>query len=221
MKICGIDEAGRGCIVGPLVICGAMLDESDLPKLDELGVKDSKLLTEKQRERIEKELKRIVKYEIIIVPPEEIDSSVNSNIGENLNWLEALKSIEIINRLNPDKAIIDCPSPNVKAYHEFIVERLMHKKIKFTTEHKADFKYKIVGAASILAKVARDAEIEKIKQHVNVDFGSGYMADPRTVVFLERNWDKHQEVFRHSWTPFQIIAGLKKQKKLNEFNIED
>ncbi len=221
MKICGIDEAGRGCIVGPLVICGAMLDEADLPKLDELGVKDSKLLTEKQRERIEKELKKFVKYEIIAVPPGEIDNSVNSNIGENLNWLEALKSIEIINRLNPDKAIIDCPSPNVKAYHEFIVERLLHKKIKFTTEHKADFKYKIVGAASILAKVARDAEIEKIKQHVGVDFGSGYMADPRTVVFLERNWDKHQEVFRHSWAPFQVVAGLKKQKKLNEFDVED
>ena len=220
MKICGIDEAGRGCIVGPLVICGAMMEESDLPKLAELGVKDSKLLTPAQREKIAKELPKIVSFELIAIPPREIDESVNSKVGENLNWLEAIKSVEIINRLSPDKAFIDCPSPNVKAYHEFIAERLMHKKVQFKTEHKADSKYLIVGAASILAKVARDAEIEKIKKHIGVDFGSGYMADPRTVVFLERNWDKHPEVFRHSWNPYQVIAGLKKQKKLGDFNAQ-
>jgi len=221
MNVCGIDEAGRGCIVGPLVICGAMMDEKDLPKLAELGVKDSKLLSPVQREKIAKELPNVVKFEIIHVPPQEIDDSVNSKNGENLNWLEAIKSVEIINRLSPEKAFIDCPSPNVKAYHEFIAERLFHKKVQFKTEHKADSKYLIVGAASILAKVARDAEIEKIKKHVGTDFGSGYMADPRTVVFLEKNWDKHPEVFRHSWTPYQVIAGLKKQKKLRDFSEKD
>ncbi len=217
MKVCGIDEAGRGCVIGPLVLCGAMIDENKEPSLKELGVKDSKLLTPLQRERIAKELPKHVKYQLILVPPAEIDKNVLSETGANLNWLEADKSVELINMLNPERALIDCPSTNTKAYHEYIAERLMAKTIEFKTEHKADSKYLIVGAASILAKVARDAEIEKLKKHVGEDFGSGYMADPKTAAFLKKNWNKHPEIFRHSWTPYQILAGMKKQKKLGEY----
>ena len=217
MKVCGIDEAGRGCIIGPLVICGAVIDEKKEDTLKELGVKDSKLLTPLQRERIAKVLPQHVKYQLILIPPAEIDKNVLSEDGANLNWLEADKSVELINMLNPDTALIDCPSTNTKAYHEYIAERLMAKSITFKTEHKADSKYLIVGAASILAKVARDAEIEKIKQHVGEDFGSGYMADPKTAAYLKKAWDKHPEIFRHSWTPYRLIAGLKKQKKLGEY----
>jgi ribonuclease HII len=217
MNICGIDEAGRGCIIGPLVICGAMIDEKKEASLKELGVKDSKLLTPLQRERIAKELPKCVKYQLIIVPPSEIDKNVLSETGENLNWLEANKTVELINMMSPEKALIDCPSTNTKAYHEYIAERLMAKTVTFKTEHKADSKYLIVGAASILAKVARDAEIEKIKQHVGEDFGSGYMADPKTAAYLKKNWDKHPEIFRHSWTPYQVLAGMKKQKKIGEY----
>jgi len=166
MKICGIDEAGRGCIIGPLVICGAMLEEKDEQKLKQLGVKDSKLLTPLQRMKIAKELPKYIKYQIIIVPPKEIDENVLSETGQNLNWLEANKSIELINMLNPEKAIIDCPSNNVKAYHEYIAERLLHKKIDIKTEHKADMNHLIVAAASIMAKTTRDAEIEKIKEKI-------------------------------------------------------
>ena len=217
MKVCGIDEAGRGPIIGPLVICGVLMDEKDLPKLKDLGVKDSKLLTPKQRERIAAELKKLVKYQLIVLSPQEIDNNVGGENGSNLNWLEANKSVELINILQPEKAIIDCPSPNTKAYHEYIAERLLHKKIKIVTEHKADVKYLIVGAASILAKVARDAEIEELKKHVGVDFGPGYMSNPITKAFLEKYWDKHPEIFRHSWEPYKQVAGLKKQKNLGEY----
>lgn len=217
MNICGIDEAGRGCVIGPLVICGAMIDENKESSLKELGVKDSKLLSPLQRERIAKELPKYVKYQLILVPPVEIDKNVLSETGANLNWLEADKSVELINMLNPEKALIDCPSNNTKAYHEYIAERLMAKTITFKTEHKADSKYLIVGAASILAKVARDAEIEKLKKHVGEDFGSGYMADPKTAAFLKKNWNKHPEIFRHSWAPYRELAGLKKQKKIGEY----
>lgn len=217
MQICGIDEAGRGCVIGPLVICGAMIEENKEQTLKELGVKDSKLLTPLQRERLAKELPKHVKYQLIIIPPAEIDKYVLSETGQNLNWLEADKSIELLHMLNPEKALIDCPSTNTKAYHEYIAERLLAKKLEFKTEHKADSKYLIVGAASIFAKVTRDAEIEKIKKHVGEDFGSGYMADPKTASFLKKNWNKHPEIFRHSWTPYQILAGMKKQKKIGEY----
>src|SRR5574341_1243756 len=194
-----------------------MIEEDGTIKLKDLGVKDSKLLSTLQRERIAKELPKHVTYQLSIVPPAEIDSNVLSDNGANLNWLEANKTVELINMMSPEKALIDCPSNNTKAYHEYIAERLLAKKIEIKTEHKADSKYLIVGAASILAKVTRDAEIEKLKQHVGEDFGSGYMADPKTAAYLKKNWDKHPEIFRHSWAPYQQIAGLKKQKKIGEY----
>ena len=64
--ICGIDEAGRGPVIGPLVICGVLISEKDLPKLKALDPKDSKLLTPKKRSELEKKIKRVVKdYKII------------------------------------------------------------------------------------------------------------------------------------------------------------
>jgi len=218
MNVCGIDEAGRGCVIGPLVICGAMLDEKKHGVLKEMGVKDSKLLSPKARERLAMELPKFVKYQLILIPPSEIDEYVLADDGvKNLNWLEADKSVELINMLSPDKVILDCPSPNLKAYHEYVAERLMAKKVEIKAEHKADLNHVIVGAASILAKVTRDAELEKIKKHVGEDFGSGYMADPKTAAFLKRAWNKHPEIFRKSWAPYQALAGLKKQKRLGEF----
>ena len=78
---------------------------------------------------------------------------------------------------------------------------------------------KAYGVPKIIAKVSRDAEIEQLKAHVGMDFGSGYMADPRTKAFVEKCWDKHPEIFRHSWAPYkklvQEIAG--KQQRLGEY----
>lgn len=217
MKICGIDEAGRGCIVGPLVICGAMIDEKKQASLKTMGVKDSKLLTPRKREQLAHELPNHVEYQLIIVPAAEVDANVLSDGKTNLNWLEAEKSVELINMMNPDAAILDSPSPNLKAYKEYVTERLLAKKVKLLVEHKADLHHPIVAAASVLAKVARDAAIAKIKQEVGEDFGSGYMSDPRTSAFLKKNWKKYASVFRHSWAPYRQLAGMNTQKKLGNY----
>lgn len=220
MLLCGIDEAGRGCIIGPLVICGAVIDDSKLQVLKDLGVKDSKLISPRKRAFLAKELPKHVKFRIIEVPPSEIDDYVLSDGNDrNLNWLEADKTVELINMLDPDKAFIDCPSNNVKAYKGFLVERLLNKKVELVVEHGADAKYLIAGAASILAKVARDKEIENIKKIVNSDFGSGYMADPRTASFLRDHWEDFPSFFRHSWAPYQKLKMAKLQKGLDSFNL--
>ena len=217
MKIVGIDEAGRGPIIGPMVMCGVLIEEGQEAELTALGVKDSKLLSPSARERIDKILREKYKFHMVVISPIEIDSVVGNGKSKNLNWLEAEKAAEIVNALKPDKVIIDCPSPNLKAYTAFITERLDHKQNRqVVCEHKADLNYVVVGAGSVIAKVARDAEIEKLKAHVGIDFGSGYMADPKTKVFVEKYWNKHPELFRHSWAPYkklvEEIAG--KQQKL-------
>jgi len=216
MLICGIDEAGRGPVVGPLVICGILVDEEGEESLKSINVKDSKLLTPRQRYVLFKKIKKIVKkYEIAIVEPHEIDMVVDGHDGDNLNWLEARKSVEIIKKLKPDKAIIDCPSPNLKAYKERIHE-LLKNKVEIVAEHKADAKYPVVSAASIVAKVTRDNEIKKLEQKYGM-IGSGYPADPITKEFLKRNFNKHPEIFRHSWSTFKSVKKEALQRKLEGF----
>ncbi|MCX6710068.1 MAG: ribonuclease HII [Candidatus Woesearchaeota archaeon] len=219
MKIvCGIDEAGRGPAVGPMVICGASFPENISDKLKEIGVKDSKLLLPEEREELFEKVTELCKkkYYIIIISPDEIDSAVAE---KDLNWLEARKTAEIINFLRPNKAIIDCPNPNTKSYSEYIRERLIDKKTEIVAEHKADFKYPVVGAASILAKVTRDAEIEKIKEKIGIDFGSGYPSDPKTKKFIEENFDnkKFASIIRHSWSPVKARVSEKEQSRLGDF----
>jgi len=218
MKIVGIDEAGRGPIIGPMVMCGVAIEEGQEKELELLGVKDSKLLSPRVRERIAAVLEKKYAFHTVVISPIEIDSMTGNGKTKNLNWLEAEKAVVIVEALKPDKVIIDCPSPNLKAYTAFIAERVDSKR-QIVCEHKADLHYVVVGAASIIAKVARDAEIEKLKAHVGIDFGSGYMADPKTKAFVEKYWNKHPEVFRHSWAPYkklvQEIAG--KQQKLGEY----
>jgi len=217
--ICGIDEAGRGPVLGPLVMCGLLVKEEDEKGLVKLKVRDSKLLTKVKREFLFDKIKDIsYKYEIIAIYPDEIDHAVNNHDGLNLNKLEARKSAEIINLLKPDKAIVDAPSNNIKSYKQYLFELINNKKIELILEHKADLNYPIVSAASILAKVTRDNEIEKIKKKIKIDFGSGYMSDSKTVNFLEKYYEKYPELFRKSWLPYRDIVNKKFQSKLEDFS---
>jgi len=217
--ICGIDDAGRGPVIGPMVIAGIVIDEKDLPKLKELGVKDSKLLTPKQREQIyTKLIKEVKRYKIIKIPPEEVDKYVFSETT-NLNWLEADKMAEVINTLRPDQVIVDCPSNNKRAFADYLENKLT-VKTSLRCEHKADRDFEIVGAASILAKVTRDREVDLLKKKFGMSLGSGYPADPDTKRFLKDNWNVHPEIFRHSWSSYQEYSEgkkSKKQKTLGEF----
>jgi len=124
----------------------------------------------------------------------------------------------MINLLNPDKAIIDAPSNNIKSYKQYLLNCINDKKIELVLEHKADLNYPVVSAASILAKVTRDNEIEKIKKKIRIDFGSGYMTDPKTIDFLEKYYEEYPDLFRKSWFPYQDILNKKFQKKLEDFS---
>jgi ribonuclease HII len=211
----GIDEAGRGPVIGPLVICVAAMEADKEKILKDMGVKDSKLLSEKQRESILKNMEKLVKYKIVIIHPKEIDASVQDN---RLNYLEADKGAMLLNELSKEfkisKTIIDCPSTNISAYKEYFQSKLNHPT-ELVVEHKADLHHIIVGAASIIAKVTREKELEKLKKRFNIDFGSGYPADPKTKDFLEKNHSnlKYSEIFRKSWATFRKFD----QKSLEDF----
>lgn len=216
MRILGIDEAGRGPMIGPLVLAATLIDEKEEKKLLDLRVKDSKQLSPRQRGELFEQIKHAVAaFRIVSVSPQEIDGAVESE-ETNLNWLEADHSAALINELKPDRVILDCPSPNIKAYTAYVKKKLT-VKCEIVAEHKADEKYPIVSAASILAKVTRDREIDNIKKRLGHDIGSGYPADPITKAFVEKNYQKYPDIFRKSWESYKTLVRKKGQKRLGEF----
>lgn len=199
-----------------MVICGVLVDETQEKELKKIGVKDSKLLSPKQRSDLSFKIKKIAKdFKIILVQPKEIDQALDSD-ESNLNLLEADKFAEIIDSLKPDIAYVDCPSTNTKKFKNYLMGKLKRKDVKLVVEHKADKNYVTAGAASILAKVTRDTEIERLKRKYKIDFGSGYPADPFTKQFLVENYKKYP-IFRKSWSSWKNIARKNGQKKLNNF----
>ncbi|MFX1294202.1 MAG: ribonuclease HII [Promethearchaeota archaeon] len=222
--LAGIEEAGRGPVIGPMVMAIAVIDSEKESYLREIGVRDSKKLSPKQRTTIFIQLTRILQaHKYVIISPTKIDAAVESKLT-NLNWLEADESIELIKMITLstqiDEFIIDCPSTNIKAFIDYFHNRLDIKPSCIIAEHKADEIYPIVSAASIIAKVIRDREIEKLHKKYQVDFGSGYPSDQRTVTFL-KNWVKTHEnlpdFVRKSWATAKNILNESKQRKLNDF----
>lgn len=219
MLIAGVDDAGRGAVIGPLVIAGVLLKEEDLPRLKELGVKDSKLLSPHRREMLAVEIKKIVqKYRVLKLQPEEIDVVVKSGRKlHKLNWLEAQTMAKVIEALGPDKVFVDASDVLEERFKQHILE-CMSLKVDIVSEHKADRNYVVVSAASIIAKVERDKEVAEIAKAYG-DFGSGYPSDPRTMSFLEKWIEKSEEYpkfIRKSWKPAKRVRDGKgsRQTKL-------
>jgi len=216
MLIAGIDEAGRGPVIGPLVLAIVAIEDKHLYLLEALNLKDSKLLSPKQRNEAYARIIKIVKaYRIITIEPSEIDDELNSD-SSNLNWLEAKKTAELINGLGIDQAYLDCPSPNIENYSEYL-KYLLTSPTNLICEHKADITYKIVSAASILAKVTRDKEIAELQKKIPEKIGSGYPADPVTKEFLLKYHEKYPEIFRKTWAPYKKIIESKNQSSLKKF----
>ncbi|MBM3199627.1 ribonuclease HII [Candidatus Woesearchaeota archaeon] len=217
----GIDEAGRGPCVASMFIVGTMFEENQLNILAKLGVKDSKMLTHERRIKLDKKIREIAKgIKIIKVEPKEIDDAVEGKDGLNLNWLEAVKQAEIINELKPDRVIIDCPSPNIKAYTSFLKQRIkpdLLGKTEFIVEHKADQNFLECSSASIVAKVMRNQEVSDLEKKYGITIGSGYPSDPMTQKFLKEQYNNYPRLFRKSWLPSKKQAKEQKQKSLADF----
>jgi ribonuclease HII len=210
MQIAGVDEAGRGPIIGPLVIAGVLLDKKDLPKLIGLGVKDSKRLSPRRREELAAEIKELVlRYHVAMLSPAEIDMVVETGKKlHKLNRLEAQKMAEVITILKPDVVYVDASDVLADRFKHHIAENLTFK-VQIISEHKADVKYPIVSAASIIAKVERDRVISELQEKYG-NMGCGYATDPNTLKFLEewiRKFGFYPDFVRKSWKPAKRLKA--------------
>ncbi len=208
--IAGVDEAGRGSVIGPLVVCAVAINATKISMLKEIGVRDSKLLSATARDRLYDEIINIVdEYAVCIVEPKVIDAYVNRNA---LNMLEAKMFAQVIAEVKPSLAYIDACDINPARFTKVIASSLSSYKLQFTTmlsaSHKADKRNVLVGAASIIAKVTRDKAIERLKS-IHGDFGSGYPSDAKTIRFINHMLSKGitLECIRYSWKPVKILIS--------------
>ena len=216
----GLDEAGRGCVIGPLVMVALAVTQKQEQQLQWLGVKDSKLLSREAREEMFDRIHEIVEdFRIQIIEPDAIDHALK-DASLNLNWLEAETSAKMISEIRPSIVVVDCPSINIPAYKAYFESRLSEgvlTNMQVFMEHKADAKHPVVAAASIIAKVLRDRLIDHIKEEIGHDFGSGYMSDEKTQRFIKEHYATYPDIFRKEWKSYKNAVEAAKQRSMNDF----
>ncbi len=203
--IAGLDETGRGSVIGPLVVCCASCNRDDSRLLRKYASKDSKQLTAKQREEMLVELRKFCSFKVAELSAADLNQMMKKG---SLNDIEARAMADLIKKTGDCDAMIDMPD----RYSWTFRKRMEKFGVKrFEAEHKADEKHPIVAAASIYAKVLRDKRVADIRAST-MDFGSGYPSDEKTRSALR---DRHASALlkpyiRERWKTLETV----KQRKL-------
>ena len=205
--ICGVDEAGKGPVIGPLVVAAVAVKNAK--DIQDLGVKDSKQLNPLKRKELSNIIKDKFDYAVEIIEAEKVDEYRKQNKLNDLNR-EAFE--KLISKLNPNVAYVDAADVNEHRFGKQIKEKLTNENdTDIISMHKADEKIDVVAAASIIAKEAREEEIRRLKKEIG-DFGSGYPSDERTIKFLKSFYadnGKWPTGTRKSWKTIERIRPVK------------
>lgn len=231
MIISGGDEAGRGAVFGPLVVSIVAIKKEHEQKLSEIGVRDSKMLSKARREELYAKIKKSALEVLVdLIYPEDINNAMQNNIS--LNELEAVRFSKLFDALKNHSSILYLDSPDVIA-HKFGmrvniysskttkvdgVKTTREKGIQYTkivAEHKADSRYPVVSAASIIAKVTRDNAVKQLEKELGITVGSGYPSDQKTVEAVKANFKNpaFKKHIREYWVTIDAI----KQAKMDSF----
>ena len=235
--IIGLDEAGRGPVLGPMVIALVKISGQDLKSIENLSVKDSKKHSKNRREELFKIITNNydVRYEILEAKTiDKLRDTINLNKIEIMAFTKLINSVlkeeypnykdsNKIQKINTKIEIyIDACSSNEKAFANQIKSKLIvndENNIKIIAEHKADENYKIVSAASIIAKVIRDRKIEEYKK-IYGEIGSGYPSDKITINYLKNyvvERGELPEIARMSWkTSKKLLNDIKTKNNVDK-----
>jgi len=212
--LCGVDEAGRGPVIGPLVVCGVAC-ETDVP-LRQLNVRDSKKLSAERREALSPEILKVCRAEVVVVSAEDIDAMRKEM---SLNDFEARLFAQVIEKLHPGIAYVDSADVDEHAFKKAIL-RALPFEVDLVSKHGADDLFPVVSAASIVAKVHRDAAIRKIEGEFGQKIGSGYSHDAETITFLER-WIREKGGLpphtRASWDTARRLLSAANTHRIDEY----
>jgi ribonuclease HII len=212
--LCGVDEAGRGPVIGPMVVAALVI--KDDKALKDMGVRDSKKLTPMRREELAESISQVAEFEVAVIQPSEIDE-LTRHIS--LNELEIRTFAQLINKLRAEDVYVDACESNERAFTLKLQAHLAYRP-RLVCKNEADDTYPVVSAASIIAKVRRDSIIREIEKEIGQPIGSGYPHDPVTKAFLEK-WIKQKRCAppytRMCWATTKRAVSLAKTSKLDEW----
>ncbi|EHB14479.1 Ribonuclease H2 subunit A [Heterocephalus glaber] len=216
--VLGVDEAGRGPVLGPMVYAICYCPESRLADLEALKVADSKTLSESERDRLFAKMEEdqdLVGWALDVLSPNLISTSMLGRVKYNLNSLSHDTATGLIQYALDQGVKVTQVFVDTVGLPEMYQKRLQQRfpEITVTVKAKADALYPVVSAASICAKVARDQAVkswqfvEKL-QDLDADYGSGYPNDPKTKAWLRRHVEPvfgFPQLVRFSWRTAQAI----------------
>ncbi len=212
---CGVDEAGRGSVMGPLVVGAVFVESDDL--LLEIGVKDSKKLTPKRRESMyERLIASVPGWSVSIASAADIDRLRKTM---SLNDVELRMFCDAVSKHPASEVIADCPDVNESGFTSRF-KTALDADVAVIAKHKADDTYPVVSAASIIAKVTRDRMMEEIRERFGTDVGSGYPSDRHTMEFIEswiKRYGKAPEEVRCSWEPVRAMLSMRSNTKISDW----
>jgi ribonuclease HII len=211
--ICGVDEAGKGSVLGPMVVAAVGVPSEDV--FSDLQVNDSKQLSFKMRERLYAIIRKRFRVVTVRIDAHEIDEI---RTMMTMNACVARAHARVIDKLSPTLAYVDACDVNAFRYAA-MVKSYLEQACEIVSEHHADQTFKVVSAASIVAKVTRDRAIAALSKKYG-EIGSGYPSDPVTIAFLSAYIDEHKTpppIARKSWKTVTTMVGKKQQSYLSEF----
>lgn len=211
---CGVDEAGKGSVLGPMVV--AAVGAKDPSELDLSGIKDSKLLSREERERFFDMIVPAFRHTALVIEAAEID---RMRMTMTMNALVASAHAKVIRRLRASIAYVDACDVIAERFGHMVGNQIVHK-CRIVAEHHADETHPIVSAASIVAKVVRDRAVDALAERYG-PLGSGYPSDPETVAFLEA-WIESEgrppPCARTSWKTVETMMYWREQTGIFEFS---
>jgi ribonuclease HII len=212
--ICGLDEAGRGPVIGPMVVAAVMVEDD--AGLRSLRVKDSKQLSPARREELAIEIRSQAKVEVQVIEASQLDQMMSR---ETLNDIEVKAFAALISALGAEVVFADACDVDPKRFSRNICCHLHHHP-RMVCEHKADERYPVVSAASIIAKTVRDLRIREIEAEFGQPIGSGYAHDQVSVAFLEKWIREKGDVpphTRRTWETARRRLSASKNSKLSDW----
>lgn len=208
-----MDEAGKGSVLGPMVIAAVGVSSEDV--FVDFEVADSKLLSPRVRERLYLIIRKRFRVATVRIDAHEIDEI---RMGMTMNACVARAHAQAIDKLSPSIAYVDACDVNAFRYAD-MVKSYLEQSCEIVSEHNADQTFKVVSAASIVAKVTRDRAITALSKKYG-EIGSGYPSDPVTIAFLSAYIDEHKcppPIARKSWKTITAMIRKKQQSQLSHF----
>ncbi|MDD1719548.1 MAG: ribonuclease HII [Methanoregulaceae archaeon] len=210
---CGVDEAGKGSVLGPMVV--AAVGYSGKDDFADIEVKDSKQLSPERREELFGQITAQCRIATVVVSAAEIDGFRERM---TMNSLVAMLHARAISEIVPKTAYVDACDVNAPRYGRMVSGRLGFP-CRIISEHHADERFRIVSAASIVAKVTRDRKIRELADEYG-SIGTGYPSDPETITWLSEYIDRNghpPRCARTSWKTVGTIISAMEQSSFSDF----